>query len=133
VLAVHIVGRKSLPERVQLSQLVLQPPQLGDALADLGGLVLQQIQHHPAGGLPPVAQRQNLLDVVQREVQVARAGHQPDPIQIGFNAQYLLDFFAAAAAGPISFEFKDDQSAGQMRPLAEDDYKYRYIVMPMRL
>jgi len=56
-----------------------------------------------------------------------------DPIQIGFNAQYLLDFFAAAAAGPISFEFKDDQSAGQMRPLAEEDYKYRYIVMPMRL
>ena len=40
---------------------------------------------------------------------------------------------AAAAAGPISFEFKDDQSAGQMRPLAEEDYKYRYIVMPMRL
>jgi hypothetical protein len=34
---------------------------------------------------------------------------------------------------PISFEFKDDQSAGQMRPLAEEDLKYRYVVMPMRL
>ena len=56
-----------------------------------------------------------------------------DPIQIGFNAQYLLDFFAAAAAGPISFEFKDDQSAGQLRPLAEEDLSYRYVVMPMRL
>lgn len=56
-----------------------------------------------------------------------------DPIQIGFNATYLLDFLNAAAAGPISFEFKDDQSAGQARPLAEEDLKYRYVVMPMRL
>jgi DNA polymerase-3 subunit beta len=56
-----------------------------------------------------------------------------EPLQVGFNAQYLLDFLAAAAAGPISFEFKDDQSAGQLRPLGEEDLKYRYVVMPMRL
>jgi DNA polymerase-3 subunit beta len=56
-----------------------------------------------------------------------------EPVQIGFNATYLLDFLSAAAAGPISFEFKDEQTAGQMRPLAEEDYKYRYVVMPMRL
>jgi len=56
-----------------------------------------------------------------------------EPLKIGFNANYLLDFLGAAASGPISFEFKDDQSAGQMRPLAEEDLKYRYVVMPMRL
>ena len=56
-----------------------------------------------------------------------------EAMQIGFNATYLLDFLSAAAAGPISFEFKDDQTAGQMRPLGEEDYKYRYVVMPMRL
>ncbi|MFQ5778334.1 MAG: DNA polymerase III subunit beta [Terriglobia bacterium] len=56
-----------------------------------------------------------------------------EPLQIGFNATYLLDFFTAAAAGPVSFEFKDDQSAGELRPLAEEDLKYRYVVMPMRL
>jgi len=56
-----------------------------------------------------------------------------EPLKVGFNASYLLDFFGAAAAGPISFEFKDDQSAGQLRPLAEEDLKYRYVVMPMRL
>jgi len=56
-----------------------------------------------------------------------------EPLKIGFNANYLLDFLAAAAAGPISFEFKDDQTAGQMRPLGEEDLKYRYVVMPMRL
>ncbi len=56
-----------------------------------------------------------------------------DPLAIGFNAQYLLDFLAAAAEGPISIELKDEQSAGQLRPLADEQYRYRYVVMPMRI
>ena len=60
-------------------------------------------------------------------------GFKGDPLEIGFNASYLLDFFGAAANGPVSFEFKDEQSACQLRPLAEEDIKYRYVIMPMRL
>jgi DNA polymerase III subunit beta len=56
-----------------------------------------------------------------------------DPIAIGFNAQYLLDFLGAAADGPISFELKDDQSAGQLRPTGDESSRYRYVVMPMRI
>src|SRR5271168_34580 len=56
-----------------------------------------------------------------------------ETISIGFNAQYLLDFLAAAADGPISFELKDEQSAGQLRPLADESTRYRYVVMPMRI
>jgi DNA polymerase-3 subunit beta len=56
-----------------------------------------------------------------------------EPITIGFNAQYLLDFLAAAPDGPISFEMKDDQSASQLKPLADESNRYRYIVMPMRI
>jgi len=56
-----------------------------------------------------------------------------EPITIGFNAQYLLDFLAAAVEGPISFEMKDDQSASQLRPMADESSRYRYIVMPMRI
>jgi len=56
-----------------------------------------------------------------------------ETLQIGFNATYVLDFLNAAAPGPISFEFKDEQSARLLRPLAEEDYDYRYVVMPMRL
>jgi DNA polymerase-3 subunit beta len=56
-----------------------------------------------------------------------------EPIAIGFNAQYLLDFLAAAADGPISFELKDEQSAGQLRPISDDSTRYRYVVMPMRI
>lgn len=56
-----------------------------------------------------------------------------EPITIGFNAQYLLDFLAAAPDGPITFEMKDDQSASQLRPMADESSRYRYIVMPMRI
>ncbi len=56
-----------------------------------------------------------------------------ETIAIGFNAQYLLDFLAAAADGPISFELKDEQSAGQLRPLGDESSRYRYVVMPMRI
>jgi DNA polymerase-3 subunit beta len=56
-----------------------------------------------------------------------------EPMSIGFNAQYLLDFLAAAADGPISFELKDEQSAGQLRPLGDESVRYRYVVMPMRI
>ena len=56
-----------------------------------------------------------------------------DPIAIGFNSSYMLDFLSAAADGPISIELKDEQSAGQMRPLADESYRYRYVIMPMRI
>jgi DNA polymerase-3 subunit beta len=56
-----------------------------------------------------------------------------DTIAIGFNAQYLLDFLKATGGGEIKLEFKDAQSAGQMRPAEGEEYKYRYVVMPMRI
>ncbi len=56
-----------------------------------------------------------------------------EPLAIGFNANYMLDFLSAAADGPISIELKDEQSAGQMRPLADENYRYRYVIMPMRI
>ena len=56
-----------------------------------------------------------------------------EPLAIGFNAQYMLDFLGAAAEGPVSIELKDEQSAAQMRPLADENYRYRYIIMPMRI
>src|ERR1700740_742313 len=56
-----------------------------------------------------------------------------DTLTIGFNATYILDFLKAVGSGDVSLELKDPQSAGQLRPLGSDDYKYRYIVMPMRI
>jgi len=56
-----------------------------------------------------------------------------DALSIGFNAQYLLDFIKAVGSGEVKLELKDAQSAGQLRPAESEDYKYRYIVMPMRI
>jgi len=58
-----------------------------------------------------------------------------DPLVVGFNSQYLVDFLrATGVTGEVRLEFKDAQSAGQMRPEdANEDVKYRYILMPMRI
>jgi len=56
-----------------------------------------------------------------------------EPMAIGFNAQYLIDFIKATGSCEVKLELKDAQSAGQLRPAESEDYKYRYIVMPMRI
>ena len=58
-----------------------------------------------------------------------------DPLVVGFNSSYLIDFLKAiGTTGEVRLEFKDAQSAGQMRPEdGSDDVKYRYILMPMRI
>jgi len=56
-----------------------------------------------------------------------------EPMTIGFNSAYLLDFLKATSGGEVRLEFKDAQSAGQMRPEEATDFKYRYVVMPMRI
>ena len=58
-----------------------------------------------------------------------------DPLVVGFNSQYLLDFLKATGmGGEVRLEFKDAQSAGQMRPEdGNEDVRYRYILMPMRI
>jgi DNA polymerase-3 subunit beta len=61
--------------------------------------------------------------------------YQYDPLVVGFNSQYLIDFLKAIGnSGEVRLEFKDAQSAGQMRPEdGNEDVKYRYILMPMRI
>ncbi len=58
-----------------------------------------------------------------------------DPLVVGFNSSYLIDFIKAiGTAGEVRLEFKDAQSAGQMRPEdGNEEQKYRYILMPMRI
>jgi DNA polymerase-3 subunit beta len=56
-----------------------------------------------------------------------------EALQVGFNYQYLLDFLTTADEPDISFEFKDSESAAQLRAQPPSDYNYRYVVMPMRI
>ena len=66
--------------------------------------------------------------------EVLDAQYQGDPLHVGFNYQYLLDFLAVVDnGGRVRLELKDEQSAGQLRPGGDEVYKYRYVVMPMRI
>jgi DNA polymerase III subunit beta len=54
-------------------------------------------------------------------------------ITAGFNAQYLLDFFNVIQDGDVIFEFKDGNSATEIKSTNSSEYNLRYIIMPMRL
>ena len=56
-----------------------------------------------------------------------------EDLQVGFNFQYLLDFLTTADEPEVNFEFKDSESAAQLRAQPGGDYNYRYVVMPMRI
>jgi len=55
-------------------------------------------------------------------------------LEIGFNAQYLLDFLRAVPQEQVLFSLKDQKSAGELQPSGtEPRDEYRYVVMPMRI
>ena len=61
-------------------------------------------------------------------------GYSGESMQVGFNYEYLLDFLNVVDdEGKVRLELKDEQSAGQMRSGEEKTFRYRYVVMPMRV
>ena len=55
------------------------------------------------------------------------------PMQICFNAQYVLDFLAAVATDVVALELKDEVSQAVMMPVGAEGYEYTYVIMPMRV
>jgi DNA polymerase-3 subunit beta len=66
----------------------------------------------------------------EESIPVSHAG---PVVEIGFNAQYLLEFLRAVSTDQINFLFKDAHSAGELRPGGEKPENYRYVIMPMRI
>lgn len=56
-----------------------------------------------------------------------------EDLEIGFNSQYILDFLTTFKTEKVRFELKDENSAVLMRPEIEDDIKYLYVLMPMKI
>lgn len=57
-------------------------------------------------------------------------------LDIGFNAQYLLEFLRTVSQPQVTFSLKDAHSAAEIGPTAGEEPQrevYRYIVMPMRI
>jgi len=53
--------------------------------------------------------------------------------EIGFNSQYLLDFLTTVKSDKVKLELKDENSAILMKPESEEDIKYLYVLMPMKI
>ncbi|MBM3293121.1 MAG: DNA polymerase III subunit beta [Candidatus Aminicenantes bacterium] len=54
-------------------------------------------------------------------------------LEIGFNAQYILDYLMTVRKEKVRFELKDDNSAAMMRPEGEERMSSLYVLMPMKL
>lgn len=61
------------------------------------------------------------------------ASYDGEELTVGFNAQYLAQFLDVVDSDEVALELKDEQSAGQLRPVESDGMQYRYVVMPMRV
>jgi DNA polymerase-3 subunit beta len=55
------------------------------------------------------------------------------PMQICFNAQYVLDFLSAVPTDVVALDLKDEVSQAVMRPVGAEGYDYTYVIMPMRV
>ena len=110
-------------ERTELSDAVRRVSQLADQRSHAVKLAVTPEGVEISASSPEYGEAK---ETIEKE-------YKGEPLAIGFNAQYMIDFLAAAPEGPISLELKDEQSAGQMRPLADEAYRYRYVIMPMRI
>jgi DNA polymerase III subunit beta len=110
-------------ERTELNDAVRRVSQLADQRSHAVKLSVSEQGIEISASSPEYGEAR---EVIEKE-------YNGETIAIGFNATYMLDFLAAAADGPVSIELKDEQSAGQMRPLADESCRYRYIIMPMRI
>lgn len=82
---------------------------------------------------------ENQLHLASQNAEEGEAGetiaaeYDGDETEIGFNAQYLQDFLTVMGDGQVLFEFKDGNAQAQLRPAADSEYDYKYVVMPMRI
>ncbi len=57
--------------------------------------------------------------------------YEGEPLEINFNARYLLEALNVMEGDEVRIELRDEESAALMRPLADQDHLY--VIMPMRM
>lgn len=64
---------------------------------------------------------------------MVEAQYNQEGVQIGFNAEYLLDFLGAiTASNSVRVKLKDSESAAEFCPSGNENQQYRYVLMPVR-
>src|SRR5260370_822447 len=108
-------------ERTELSDAVRRVSQLADQRSHAAKLPVSKEVFKISTSIPKYAETKAPI----------KKEFKGEPIAIGFNSRSMLLFLPAAPHRPISIELQDEQSAGPMRPLANDTYPYRYIISPI--
>jgi DNA polymerase-3 subunit beta len=54
-----------------------------------------------------------------------------EPMKIGFNAKYVLEFLATLKSGTVEFCLRDSQNPGILR--SAENPEHTYVIMPMRM
>ena len=57
--------------------------------------------------------------------------YEGEPLEINFNARYLLEALNVMEGEEVKMELRDEESAGLMRPIEDEDHLY--VIMPMRM
>jgi DNA polymerase-3 subunit beta len=57
--------------------------------------------------------------------------YQGDPLEIGFNPKYILDFLSVIESPEVALEMNDNESMAILRP--SDKKNVKFIIMPVRL
>lgn len=58
--------------------------------------------------------------------------YQGNPLQIGFNGQYVLQYLDVVGTDKVALELKDEVSQAVMKPVGQEGFDYTYVLMPMR-
>lgn len=83
--------------------------------------------------------RDNQLDILATSADVGESretvavDYTGEPLEVGFNAQYLLDFLSSLESENVLFELRDAETQGLLKPQPEGEFSYNYVVMPMKL
>jgi len=84
----------------------------------------------PAGTRKEPAGSLREFDRIWRGEEVVEARYGHEGVEIGFNAEYLLEILGAAgAATSIQMQVKDAQSAAEFQPSGNGQGEYTYLLM----
>lgn len=59
--------------------------------------------------------------------------YEDEPVEMGFNAQYLLDFLLVLESEQVMVDLKDSDTQGLLQPQEDGDYLHQYVIMPMSI
>jgi DNA polymerase-3 subunit beta len=113
--------------------LVLSTLEFGDALKRAAIMADEQSRAIKLNILENQVELSSASSDVGEAKENLEAKYSSEPMEIGFNAQYLLDFLQNADSQEVVISLRDKETQGLMKPKGLEDYDYYYVVMPMKI